>query len=148
MSIELALIPIAIALAGAVSTRAQQELADANSYALGTKMRNPRLLQQALEQYGCSSVVTEEAVDVTFQGENILFAQNEDGVFEAIFRNRISHEQANTFLDHIHEEYTQLVQQEVYQKLISRAQDRGLILETEEVMQDNSILLTFQIGGR
>lgn len=144
MSVTLALIPIAIAVAGAIATRKESQ-DHPNSFCLGTRMKDENLLKAALENYGCRSVAMRETIDSTLNGTRILFERNEQGVFEAAFIGDISTEHAQTFLVELDEEYTHLVQQQVYENLLSRARQRGLVMESEEVQEDNSIVLTFKV---
>ena len=75
----------------------------------------------------------------------IYFQQDESGVFEAVFDNKVEEGAALEFIDNLHVEYKYLIQQDTYQKLIQRARKEGLELESEEIYQDRSILLTFLI---
>lgn len=145
MSVSLVLIPVAIAVAGAISTRKERSQEVPDSFRLGTRMKDEGLLRTALENYGCRSVAMGQTIDSTINGARILFERNERGVFEAVFVGDIPSDHAQTFLADLDEEYTRMVQQQVYQNLLSRARERGLILESEEVQEDNSIVLTLQV---
>ena len=52
----------------------------------------------------------------------------------------MSQEAAELFSE-LYDEYTTLVQQEIYEKLLENIKDRNLNLESEEVTEDNSICL-------
>jgi len=145
MSITLILIPVAIAVAGAISTRKERSEGLPNSFSLETRMKDEELLEAALRNYGCKSVTTGGTIDSTLNGTRILFERNEQGVFEAIFVGDISADHARTFVAELDEEYAQLVHQQVYENLLSRARQRGLVMESEEVQEDNSIVLTFRV---
>lgn len=145
MSVTLVLIPVAIAVAGAISTRKERSQELSNSFSLETRMKDEELLKAALENYGCKSVVMEETIDSTLDGTRILFERNEQDVFEVVFVGDISTDHARTFVAELDEEYTQLVQQQVYENLLSRARQRGLVMESEEVQEDNSIVVTFRV---
>ena len=144
MSVELALLPIAIAAIGAIANRrrAQRQAAE-TSLSLDTQMADPRILQAALGNCGCQSVSTGANVDSATPGARIVFEPGENGAFIAVFIGGISSAQAESFLANLYDEYTRLVQQDVYQKVIERAAAKGLVLETEEIQQDDSIVLTF-----
>ncbi|HEY7033386.1 MAG TPA: hypothetical protein VH482_18745 [Thermomicrobiales bacterium] len=145
MSIELALIPIAIAIAGRVGSRKKRARELPNSFCLETQFKDGAILQASLEDYGCRSIFTGSKVDSYIGGTQIIFEPSESGVFDAVFVGNIAIEHAQAFIADLHDEYTKRVQREVYQKLISRAKDRGLLLESEAVQDDNSIVLTFAI---
>ncbi|MFE8700596.1 DUF1257 domain-containing protein [Cytobacillus sp. FJAT-54145] len=106
-------------------------------------MNDENLLKRALEQYGCSFEKDEKTLNV--EDFKIGFLKNDVGIFEAVFDIDIKFEDAQRFLQNIEEEYTHILQQETYQKLLHRAKEQGLILETEEVNESNSIILTFKV---
>lgn len=144
MSITLVLVPVAIAVAGAIATRERSQ-DNPNSFHLRTKIKDEHLLKTALENYGCRTIVTSETIDSAIDGTRILFERNEQNVFEVVFIGEISKDHAQAFLDQLHDEYTHLVQQQVYENLISRARQRGLVIESEEVQEDNSIVVTLEV---
>jgi hypothetical protein len=145
MSIELALIPIAIAVAGTIAARRKRAQESPNMFALETRMKDPSMLQAALADYGCQSVMQGDKVDLDVEGARIVFEPNAGGVFEAVFIGNVHPESARQFVLDLHDMYTQQVQQQVYQNLLARASSYGLMLEDEQVEADNSILLTFVV---
>lgn len=145
MSIELALLPIAIAVMGALANRKQKRLEQemTNSFSLPTRIKDARLLQTALQNCGCQSVSTGVTVDSEVQGARIVFEPTEHSGFNAVFVGGIPTDQAEDFLDSLYSEYTRQVQQAVYEKLKDRAAAKGMILESEELQDDDSVVLTF-----
>ena len=144
LSITLVLVPVAIAVASAIATR-KESRDDPGSFRLGTRMKDEKLLKAALENYGSRTIVTSESIDSTIDDTRILFERNEQDAFEAVFVGDISIDHAETFLAQLDEEYTRLVQQQVYENLLSRARQRGLVMESEEVQNDNSVVITFRV---
>ena len=144
MSITLVLVPVGIAIAGAIAARRGPQ-DDLGSFRLATRMKDEKLLQAALGNYGSQAIVTSESIDSTIDDVRILFERNEHDVFEAVFEGDITVDFAQAFLTQLDEEYTNLVQQQVYNNLLSRARERGLLLESEEVQEDNSIVVTFRV---
>ena len=146
MSVTLALIPVAIAVAGAIASRTERPQDASNSSRFETKMRDETLLERALGNHGCRTVVTgDENVDSALGETRIRFERDERGVFEAVFVGDIAVDEAQGFLEALDEEYALLVQQQVYENLLLRARKRGLVMEFEEVQDDNSIVLTFEV---
>lgn len=146
MSIELALIPIAIALTQTIGTKLGERMNDENSYSLKTIMRDEELLYKALENYGCNaSLLDGEKMESTVGNLRLLFQKDEQGTFDLIADQSISAEHSAQFLKQLEEEYTHLVQQQTYLRLLERAKEQGLVLETEEVGGNNSIVLTFKV---
>jgi hypothetical protein len=65
LSVTLALIPVAIAVAGAMTTRKDGGQDPRSSFRFGTRMKDDGLLNAALKRYGCRSVVTDNTIDST-----------------------------------------------------------------------------------
>lgn len=150
MSIELALIPIAIAVAGTMKERRERARArslqpEVPEFSLATRMKDEVLLQTALENYGCHSVRADDGVTSDVSGSQIRFGRNEQGAFDAAFTGDISPNQAESFLTEVYEQYTLLVQQQVYTRLLARASARGLTFESEYVQPDGSIVMTLLV---
>jgi hypothetical protein len=145
VGVVLILIPIAFAVAGAVSTRRERNERDAASYLLETRFKDAELLRKALDAYGCKSIDREDTLHSEIDGTRIVFEPRDEGRFDVVFFGRIPFEQATTFLADITDEYTRALQDRVYQRLIDRAKDRGLRLESDAVQEDNSVLLTFTL---
>ncbi|MBS4196299.1 DUF1257 domain-containing protein [Lederbergia citri] len=145
MSIELVLIPVGIVVIQAASSLIERK--EGNTYSVHTVMKRQHLLQKAIEQYGCNvSEINENNYQTEVGDIKIFFRQNEKGIFEAIFDESVKREEALEFIENLHTEYKYLIQQETYQKLLQQAHEKGLLLESEEIQQDRSILLTFNIN--
>lgn len=146
MSISLILVPIAIAaFAAAAGDQAGKAGDPPASLRLGTRMKSERLLRATLEDYGCRYVTAGGRVDSTVEDARIFFERDETDAFDAVFVGGISGEHARAFLSELEQGYAQLLQQQVYENLLARAHERGLVLESEEVREDNSVLLSFQV---
>jgi hypothetical protein len=105
VSITLALIPVAIAVAGAIASRTERPEDAPNSFRFETKMRNERLLERALGNHGCKTVVTgDENVDSALGQTRIRFERDERGVFEAVFVGDIPVDEAQGFLENLDED--------------------------------------------
>jgi hypothetical protein len=146
MSIVLALLPIAIAAVGSVNSRRQLRSQGEAAFALETRMTDPRIVRDALAICGCKASTAGTTVDSALQGSRIAFEQAESGAFNAVFYGTIPGAQAEEFLGDLYGEYSRLVQQEAYLKLKERAAAKGLILESEDVQNDGSIVLTLRIA--
>lgn len=146
MSIELALIPIAIAVGQTIVSKLDSKFEKNNSYAYKTIMKDEKLLVEALQSYGCSITSIDENIKSTVGDIGIVFQKDEEGVMHAIFSNDIGQDHASEFLENLSTEYRRLVQEDTYKKLLERAKDKGYVLESEEVSENNSIVLTFQIN--
>lgn len=146
MSIELVLIPVAIALVGAVGSWKREQQNTENSFCLETRFSDEQILRSALEQYGCAPADEDGALSAAVGRSLVRFQSTSALGLDAVFRGNISLEEARAFVLEIDAEYGRLVQQAVHQRLMSEARHRGFVLETEEVMEDNSVLLRFAVG--
>ncbi|KPB03423.1 hypothetical protein [Bacillus sp. CHD6a] len=147
MSIEIILIPVAIAVTQAVASELVQQTSR-SIYILPTIMKDSVLLQQALDNYGCQTTsIDYDHLSYKIGDIQIIFQYSENQTFEAVFKKDIPREAAEEFVERLHEEYTSLVQQKTYKMLVERAKEKGLILETEHVNKQNSIVLSFQVAS-
>lgn len=155
MSLSVFLIPFAIAgTATAISSKMysvdiQSELPSMKEnetyYKLETKIKDEELLQETLRNYGSESSVVNEHVESVIGDVQITFYKEENATFSAIFHERIDIVDAEEFVENIFEEYTRIVQQKTYEKLMERASNEGLVFESENRNED-SIVLTFQVN--
>lgn len=147
MSIELILIPIGIAVAQSVGERIERNKGQDQTYKIKTVMKKEHLLKMAIEQYGCKVDELNRNDFLTKIGDiKIHFQPDEKGVFEAVFDNSVETEAAIEFIENINTEYRYAIQQETYRNLLRKAEQKGLILESEEMQEDRSILMTFNIN--
>ncbi|WP_226681718.1 hypothetical protein [Sutcliffiella horikoshii] len=146
MSIELLLIPIGITVATSIGEMITDYRKEGETYSVKTVMKKQHLLQKAIEQYGChAQELTQENYEAIIGEIKIVFQKNEQGQFEAVFDKDVSTEDALEFIENLHTEYKYLIQQETYQRLREQAESKGLLLESEQVQEDRSILLTYQV---
>ena len=141
MSVSLVLVPIAIAVAGAIRARRAE---GRNAVRVETRMRDDELLRRALEEYGCRNVRAAETVAAAVDGREILFERAESGTFEGLFSG-IDAPAAETFVRDVEHEYTRLLQAQVYERVVAGAAERGYTLESERVEEDNSVVLTLRV---
>lgn len=146
MSIELVLIPVGIAVAQSVGSMIEKHKQGGHTYKIQTVMKRQHLLQKAIEQYGCEiQEINQQNYQTEIGDIKIYFQQSDNDIFEAVFDESVEKEAALEFLENLHTEYKYLIQQETYMKLLQQASEKGLELESEEIQQDKSILLTFNI---
>ncbi len=154
MSVEIILIPIALkvgtmALVGAAGLVAARRLASDDSeqvICFETQFKDIALLQKALQDFDCPFVLDGEQVQSNHGQARLIFAPDEQGVFNAYLVGNASIEEAETFLYALHDQYKRLVQQQSYETLLRRANEQSMVLEREEVLEDNSVVLTFTVS--
>ncbi|MFA0834514.1 hypothetical protein [Methanobacterium formicicum] len=170
MSVTLVLIPMAIAAVGTmgvgtlinnersiteeeedkIKTQLLQENNKSQVQELNkfkTLMRNSQILQESVINLGYQvEILDTHKMEInTDSGSIILFEKDENDVFQALVRDKCSQTQIESYVSEIYDEYTTIVQQKTYQKLVEKIKDRNLHLESEEVTEDNSIVLTLVV---
>jgi hypothetical protein len=145
MSLEVVLIPLAIAAAGAIAAR-KHSPSLSKSLCLETQVKDTALLERALRDYNCTTRLEANQLHARYGNTQMIFAPNQQGVFDAYIMGNVAIEEAQTFITDLHDQYKRLVQQQSYETLLQRAKARGLVLESEELQADNSVLLTFAVS--
>ncbi len=146
MSIEILLVPAAIAAAAAFSKR------DGDRYGqrfvtVGTRMADVRLLSQALGDTGAS--VTSDDLELIVEWDELAarFSQNAEGLWSAHFDGTADQATAESLIADVDAAYGLRVQSEVLRRVRAQADQAGLRLEDERVESDRSVTLTLSIGG-
>ncbi len=147
MSIEIVLIPMALAAAaGWVAAKRPAPEDAANVVCFETQFKDVNLLQQALQDFQCPFVLEGEQVQSSHGRARLIFSPDEQGIFNAYLVGDAPVEEAQAFLADLHDQYKRLVQQQSYETLLRRANERGMVLEQEEILEDNSVVLTFTVS--
>ncbi len=145
MSLSLTLIPIAIATTSIVSYALQGKVEEGAYYKINTKIKDENILKEALENRGNMVSLDEKQIESSIGNVEIVFQRQEDETISAIFHEDVSLEDAEAFLKNTYDEYTRVVQHHTYEKLIERAKNEGLLLESETRNEDDTLVLTFQV---
>ncbi|MEI3612349.1 hypothetical protein [Pseudogracilibacillus sp. SO30301A] len=146
MSLSLTLIPIAIAASSVVSYALQDKIEEGIYYKIDTNLKDENILTEALKNRGCNVSLDKRQIESTLGNVEIVFQRQEDDTISAVFHKDIPLKDAEEFVKNTHEEYTRIVQQKTYHKLVERAKNEGLILESEKRNEEDTIVLTFQVG--
>lgn len=146
MSLSAVLVSAAIAVSSsAVSYALQEKLEEGTFYRIDTNMKDESILERALKNYGCDVMLDNESFQSSLGDVQLAFQKQEDGTLSSIFSENVSTDDATEFLKEIQKEYTHIVQKDTYEKLMQRAEQEGLQLETETTNEDETIVLTFQV---
>ncbi|MFH1150397.1 MAG: hypothetical protein V1748_07975 [Actinomycetota bacterium] len=143
MSVELVLIPVAIAV-GVLAKRAMEKRRDSLHY-YQTVMKDAGLLAQALEGAGLEVEVDGDVITTRLAGCVATFSRDEDGIYCVELAGQVESDAALEAVKHLEQLYAGVLQRQVYLKLKERAGRRGYILESEEIEPDRTILLTFEV---
>jgi len=146
MSIELVLIPMAIVAIDEFS-KTRKEKSENNYLMLETAMKDESLLKQVLSEWDCTMDILTDTISIKKKINQVMFTLNEHHAFSLVLPKGANQVEYKKWLNEIEEAYAHLIQQRVYEQLIYQAQARGMNLEDEEILEDNSIQLTYVIKG-
>jgi hypothetical protein len=111
-----------------------------------TGFKDTELLQKALRDFGANPRKTEAGDILCHAGKSELrFTQQTGQPFSVEIRDMPNAEEAQQQLAGIDEDYRRCVQTAVYEKVKARAESQGLMLESEEVLEDRTILMSLRV---
>jgi hypothetical protein len=146
MSIEIVLIPLAIALTKEIA-EGVSNLSETNNNdftILDTRMKDESLLKQALEEWTCSFREVEALDSLQQLHENeVTFMMNKEGCYSLVLQKSADKDSFQEWIEKVETSYTHYLQQRVYLNLVEKAKEQGMILENEELFEDHSIQLTY-----
>lgn len=146
MSIELILIPMAIAAVSAWQAKNAADDDGRQVVAVGTRMRNDRLLQFAIVDTGAQVSRHGDVITATWPTSQGRFTRDIDGIWSAHFVGDTSLDTASNLIANIDTAYGRHVQQEVLTRLRERAPTAGMAVESETVEDDHSITLVLNVN--
>lgn len=113
-----------------------------------TNFRDGVILTRTLKEFGVNPVQRDNGdITCTVQGTQLTFHQNGDAPFTLEIKNPPNLHEIFMYISDVDDEYKRCVQALVYEKLKARAAEKNLSIETEEVLEDNSIVITLNIQG-
>jgi|SRR5690625_2845991 len=145
MSLSIFLVPIAIAVSSGVAITIEDKLSEGEYYQVTTKMKDETIVQQALENRGSKVTYDEYQIESRIGNIDVMFQRQENDTISAIFHKDVLVEDAEEFVENTYNEYTRIIQQQTYEKLMQRAENEGLLLQSETRNEENTIVLTFDV---
>jgi hypothetical protein len=146
MSVFVVLIPLAFAMAEAISDWRKEKINGKLAFCLETSLTDIALVKKVLLSLDYEVAESEKQLEITIADKTRLRLQpNAKGTIDALFIGDIALDQGKEILQQIASEYGNLVQQLIYQRLKERSQNQGWTIENETVQEDNSLLLTLQV---
>lgn len=115
---------------------------------LKTNYTDRETLLKTLEEYGARGIEYDEFnVSCDMSGMKLLYSKNfAQGSYDLEI-SQISDESAcDSILQDLKDEYSSNIQDITYRTIIERIKDKNLRLESEEIGEDNSIILTIDVG--
>lgn len=148
MSLEIILIPLAIALVTQAKSKAKENALNESSHqvAVETRMKNLELLQNAMRNIGCTTTMHEGEIAASLNATAFTFKKNSQGIWAARFIAGTSLEIAEQIIGQIDKAYGIEVQAEVLRKIKERAPQSGMTLESETINEDSSVTLVLAVN--
>lgn len=143
MSLEILLIPVALAAHAAWQARAERD--QQRAAVVQTRLKDPDMLGRAISNLGGQASLAADGVDGQLDGARLHFGVNADGLAVARITG-VEPEEAEELIRRIDGDYAAQVQTRMYDQLMSRAAALGLTVESEEVDDDNTITVTLLTG--
>lgn len=148
MSLEIILIPMAIALITKAKASAEENVPNASAHQVSveTRMKNQELLVRAMQSAGCTVTASQNEIAGNFNSILFTFKRDVNGIWNATFVAGTTLEAATQIIQAIDKTYGLEVQAEVLQKIKERAPQNGMTLESEVVNDDSSISLVLVVN--
>lgn len=140
MSLELVLIPAAIAAVAAI--RAAR--AENGSLLIQTRMKNHQMLLRACQRAGASST-DEELLSASWPDLHVSFRHQEDGTLLAHVRDSDDQNRINEVLLAIDAAYGGLVQEHVINRIQENAERLGMRIESRSDNADSSVTVVLEV---
>jgi hypothetical protein len=153
MSISILFLPVALVILDKAQQAAERSVSPGNtvepvrdSVCFPTSFMDAKLLLESLREFGAQPVQTDTGDIFCRIGEcELHFTQRDGQAFSAEIRGAPSVEEARKYLANLDEDYRRCVQTAVYEKVKARAESQNMTLESEEVLEDRTILMTLRI---
>ncbi len=148
MSLEIILIPMAIALVTKAKSKADENVPNASAHQVSveTRMKNQDLLVNAMQNSGCTVTATPNEIAGNFNSIIFSFKRDETGIWNATFMPGTTIQAATQIIQSIDKAYGLEVQAEVLRKIKERAPQNGMTLESETINSDSSISLVLAVN--
>jgi hypothetical protein len=112
-----------------------------------TNFRDGALLIEALTEFGSHPLKQADgSIICKIEKSELLFRQVGDSPYMVEVKNSPSLEQVYHYMSDIDDDYKRCVQTAVYEKVKARAVERDMIIESEEVLPDKTILITLRVS--
>lgn len=152
MSLEIVLVPLAIAGVGAWkasrATKVDASAESINAVQVNSRMRDGDLVAAALGDLGLRiSSGSDGGIAATEEQRHVTFNRDEEGLWHGLFDEAWAEGEAVDLLNRLDVAYGRRVQQEVLAKIRDRAPNAGMAIESETVEEDDSVTVLLTVGA-
>lgn len=113
-----------------------------------TNFRDGQILFSTLKQFGVNPIYQGSKISCKVEESILIFSQTQaDAPFQVQIKNAPSSSKIYEYLSNVDEDYKRCVQSMVYEKVKARVADKNMEVEHEEILEDNSIVLTINVRG-
>lgn len=148
MACGLILIPLSIGIITTVDEhyKIKEMLSNGESLSVNTKFNDSSLLLKTLYEYGLSpQQISSNCFSVKFSDGDIIYNRpSADIPFSMTIRNITDKDRLIKELIDIEQEYNCNVQEYTYKRVLNNLPE-GMAIENEEVLEDDSILITLSV---
>lgn len=146
MSIEIVLIPLALAAVSAWKASRSEALPNGQqAVQVGSRMRDQRLLAQALADTGAITARTETTLSATWSEVLAEFTRDEQGIWSARMTGDVDEARAIDIIAAVDQAYGRQVQQALLRTLRERASSAGMTIEDEQIDSEQTVTLTLAV---
>lgn len=127
--------------------KTKESLSQNQQQSFPTNFKDMTLLQSVLNDNHVAYEVTGSRLSCQIDGKQLVFVQPaQDGmiVLEASINDQLS--DIYSTVSSLDEDYQSKIQERTYQRFIEKVNERGFTIEQEEILADNSIVLSVNVG--
>jgi hypothetical protein len=149
MSIEIVLIPLAIAAVSAWQAKRADTTTAPNGVLVcevSTRMKDAHLLQRALQDTGAIVQVDGSDLTATWADVAARFTRDQQGVWSAHITGSVDEQRAIGIVTAIDQAYGRQVQSAVVARIRAHASESGLTLKSESVAENRTVTMVLEIN--
>ncbi|MGD6978849.1 MULTISPECIES: hypothetical protein [Citricoccus] len=145
MSVELLLVPMAIAAVAAWKAKQGADAAGRPVVTVATRMKDERLLRMALADTGAVVAADRDGILGSWTGMQARFTRDADGIWAVHAWGAVTTQSVTELAMSIDSAYARRVQEEVVDRIRARAPEAGLTVASETVQEDDTVVLVLNV---
>lgn len=161
MSLEIVLVPLAIAAVSAIRATRTQKVPDQHTVGqiapevaeesvalveVSTRMRDLELLGLSLGDTGAAVARRGDELLVSWPQHRCTFRRNHEGIWSAHFADNVDVDQASALIRAVDVAYGRRVQQTLVRRLRERVPQVGMEIESETVEEDATVTMVLNVN--